>query len=57
MNWKEHTQQAASKGLAAFEALSRIVTSTWGPSMRRSRLIYTAAVRPVMMYGVQVWGT
>jgi hypothetical protein len=57
MNWKEHTQQAASKGLAAFEALSRIATSTWGPSMKRSRLIYTATIRPAMLYGAQIWGT
>ena len=55
MNWKEHTKHAAQKGLAAYEALSRITTSTWGPSMRRSRLIYTAVVRPTMLYGAQVW--
>ena len=55
MNWKEHTKYAAQKGLAAYEAFSRITTSTWGPSMRRSRLIYTAVVRPTMLYGAQVW--
>jgi hypothetical protein len=26
-------------------------------SMRRARLIYSAAVRPAMMYGAQIWGT
>jgi len=55
MNWKEHTSCAAQKGLQAYEALSRITASTWGPSMRRSRLIYTAVVRPAMMYGAQAW--
>jgi len=24
--------------------------------MRRSRLLYTATVRPAMLYGAQVWG-
>jgi hypothetical protein len=56
LNWKAHITQAARKGNAAFEAMSRLMTSTWGPSMRRSRLIYSAVVRPTMLYGVQVWG-
>ena len=40
----------------AFEALSRLTASTWGPSMKRSRLLYTAVVRPAILYGSQVWG-
>jgi hypothetical protein len=57
MNWKEHTMIAAGKGIAAFEALSRIAASTWGPCMRRTRLLYAAIVRPAMVYGVQSWYT
>ncbi len=49
-------QQAAQKGIMAFEALSRITSSTWGPSTKQSRLLYTAVVRPTMLYGSQVWG-
>jgi len=56
LRWKEHVQQAVQKGSMAFEALSRITASTWGPSMKRSRLLYTAVVRPAMLYGSQVWG-
>jgi hypothetical protein len=26
-------------------------------SMRKARLIYSAAVRPAMMYGARIWGT
>jgi hypothetical protein len=48
LRWKEHVQQAVQKGSMAFEALSRITASTWGPSMKRSRLLYTAVVRPAM---------
>ena len=55
LNWKEHIKQSATRGTAAFEALARLATSTWDPSMRRARLIYSAAVRPAMMYGAQVW--
>ena len=57
LQWKEHIQQAVNKGNAAFNALSRITASTWGPSMRRSRLIYSAVVRPAMLHGSQVWST
>jgi hypothetical protein len=55
MNWKEHTKIAAGKGIAALDAISRIATSTWGPCMRRTRLLYTAVVRPAMAYGIQSW--
>jgi Reverse transcriptase (RNA-dependent DNA polymerase)/Endonuclease-reverse transcriptase len=55
LQWKEHVQKATSKGNAAYSALSRITASTWGPSMQRSRLIYSAVVRPTMLYGSQVW--
>jgi len=55
LQWKEHIQQVTSKGNAAFNALSRTTVSTWGPSMRHSRLIYSAVVRPTMLHGSQVW--
>lgn len=44
------------KGNTAFEALSRITASTWDPSIKHSQLLYTAVVRPTMLYGSQVWG-
>src|SRR6266536_752234 len=56
LQWKEHVKQATSKGNAAFEALSGITAATWDPLMRRSRIIYTAVVRPTMLYGAQIWG-
>jgi len=55
LTWKEHIAQAARKGLAASEALSRIATSTWGPSARHARMLYTAVVRPTMLYASQEW--
>ena len=55
LQWKEHVKRAASKGAAAYEAMSRITASTWGPSMKRSRLIYAATVRPVLLYGAATW--
>lgn len=56
LTWRKHIAHAARKGTTSFEALSRIAASTWGPSMRRSRLIYSAVVRPALLYGAQIWG-
>ncbi len=35
--------------------MARITASTWGPSVRRSRLLYSAVARPIMTYGSQIW--
>jgi len=35
--------------------MSRIISSVWGPSMKKSRMIYTAVTRPIMTYGIQSW--
>ena len=56
LTWKAHVTHTAQRGIAAFDALSRITASTWGPSVRRSRLLYTAIVRPTMLHGSAVWG-
>ena len=55
MNWKEHTKIAVGKGTAAFNALSRIAATTWGPCLIRTRLLYTAIVRPAIVYGAHAW--
>ena len=56
LTWKEHVKKAVGKATAAYNSLARITASTWGPSARRSKLLYSAVVRPTMMYGSQVWG-
>jgi hypothetical protein len=55
LTWKEHITHATNKGLAASEALARLATSTWGPSARHSRLLYTAVIRPILLNGSQEW--
>ena len=56
LNWNTHITQATHRGATAFAAASWITASTWGPSFRRTRLLYTAVVRPTMLYGAQIWG-
>jgi Reverse transcriptase (RNA-dependent DNA polymerase)/Endonuclease-reverse transcriptase len=56
LTWKEHIAHAARKGSAASEAAARLATSTWGPSTRHTRLLYTAIARPTLSHGAQEWG-
>ena len=51
LQWKEQIKKAAVKGSAAFEVILRITASTWGPLMRRLRLLYTATAQPAMLHG------
>jgi hypothetical protein len=55
MTWKQHVQNAQEKGRAQFDAFARVVASTWGPSFQKSRLLYTAVVRPTLLYGIETW--
>jgi len=55
LTWKEHIAQATRKGLAASEAAARLAAATWGPSVRNTRLLYTAVIRPAILYGAQEW--
>ena len=36
-------------------ALTRIATSTWGATFGKSKLVYTAVVRPALAYGAPIW--
>lgn len=57
LKWDAQIAKAEAKGRAAMAAMGRIVGVNWGPSFRRSRLVYTAVVRPAMLYGIQTWGS
>jgi hypothetical protein len=57
LTWREHIAQVTRKGLAASESMARLATSTWGPSARNTRLLYTSVVRPTLLYGAQEWST
>ncbi|KAF2862924.1 hypothetical protein K470DRAFT_280542 [Piedraia hortae CBS 480.64] len=54
LSWKDHIERAAAKGLQTFEAMARMTSSVWGPSVRSSRILYAAVIRPIMAYGSQV---
>ena len=51
LTWKDHISKSVAKGEFAFNAMTRLTASTWGPSVRKSKLLYTAVARPAMTYG------
>ncbi|RKF79932.1 hypothetical protein GcM3_050028 [Golovinomyces cichoracearum] len=53
LRWGPQIKHAASKGETAFNAMSRINSFVWGLSLRKSRLIFSAVVRPKMLFGSQ----
>ena len=55
LSWKDHILTATQKGIKAFESLARVTSFVWGPSVQKSRLLYTAVTRPIMIYGSQIW--
>jgi hypothetical protein len=55
LRWQEHIKQTACKGQAAYLALARLMGSTWGPKWKYAKLLYTAAVRPILTYAAPIW--
>jgi len=47
--------EAVGKGRAQYEAITRLVGSTWGLTFARARILYTAVVRLKIAYKYQVW--
>ena len=55
LRWQEHIKQTACKGQAAYLALARLMGSTWGPKWKYAKLLYIAAVRPILTYAAPIW--
>ena len=36
-------------------ALTRVTASVWGSTLQKAREVYTAVVRPAMVYGSTIW--
>ncbi|PQE14986.1 reverse transcriptase protein [Rutstroemia sp. NJR-2017a BBW] len=50
-----HAKVVREKGAIALTALSRLNQTTWGPTLRRARVLYTACVRTALTYGAEAW--
>lgn len=50
-----HVKQVEEKAGVQMQAMSRLTQSTWGATFKKSKLIYSAIVRPALTYGSSIW--
>ena len=55
LNWKPHIEERAKKAQAALYACRSSIGKTWGLSPLLTKWLYTAIIRPILLYGTVVW--
>jgi len=55
LTWKPHLDHKCNKAIAAFRQCHRIVGKTWGITPHIAHWLYTAIVRPMLVYAAVVW--
>ena len=53
--WKEHLEDKCKKATIALWQCRRALSQTWGVSPKIAHWLYTAVVRPILVYGAIVW--
>jgi ribonuclease HI len=56
LTWKPHIDEKVSKTKRILAQCRRAVGKTWGLKPRNMMWLYTSIVRPVISYGVTIWG-
>lgn len=57
LTWKTHIEKACNKGKAALNLLSSLLCGRSKLPLESKRLLYTAIIRPAIMYGCEIWGS
>ncbi|KAI0995163.1 hypothetical protein K3495_g13017 [Podosphaera aphanis] len=55
LKWGAHVKQVEEKAGVQMQAMSRLTQLTWGATFKKAKLIYSAIVRPALMYGSSIW--
>ena len=55
LTYRKHAQTVADKAMLRLNSTLRIVQSLWGLTFQHTRLIYTAVIRPTIVYRAPVW--
>jgi hypothetical protein len=55
LSWSAHTRHLKSRLATQKLAVSRLAAKTWGPSLPKTRQLYTAIVRSVIAYGASAF--
>ena len=57
LSWKLHLEKVGQKAVAALGSCKRTLGKRWGISPKVTYWLYTAVVRPSILYGAIVWWT
>lgn len=57
LNWKSNIEERIRKSQIAFYTCKSAIGKTWGLSPKLTYWIFTAVVRPILLYAVAVWWT
>jgi len=57
LSWKPHIKNTVSKATGYVTTMGRLLSSTWGTTLQRSRQIYTAVIHPTLTHGCNIWYT
>jgi hypothetical protein len=57
LQWSAHRKKIEEKATAQIEAFVQTTSSTWGASLPQARQVYSAVVRPALVYGAAIWHT
>ena len=55
LTWKSHLDRKCQKAVQTFMQLRRAVGSCWGFTPKVSHWVYTAIIRPMLLYAAIVW--
>ena len=55
LNWEKHLDYISGKATSTLFTSKKIVGSKWGLKPNMMRWVYTAIVRPAMVYGSHIW--
>lgn len=55
VDWKAQIAERVKKAQAAFYTFRSAIGKTWGISPKLTMWIYTAIVRPILLYGIAIW--
>ena len=57
LTWKQQTEKAQARAKLRLALMKKFAVTTWGADTLTLRRLYTGRVRPVLEYGMTVWGT
>ena len=55
LTWRTQLNEVVSKAKSRINILTSLTASTWGSSLAKAKTLYTAMIRPVMLFGGGVW--